>query len=88
MAELEVGLVELLAVREALIEQLATSLTAEERCFLLSFKKCAPEWPLLGLQGVEHLPAIKWKLHNLQRMDKKKHAAAIAGLEALLGVGE
>ncbi len=88
MAEIEVGLEELLAVREALIEQVTTSLTEDERRFLLSFKKCAPEWALLALPGVEHLPAVKWKLHNLQRMDKKKHAAAIAGLAALLGVGE
>lgn len=88
MAEIEVTLAELLAVREVLIEQLSASLTAEERRFLLSFKKYAPEWALLGLPGVEHLPAVKWKLHNLQQMDKKKHAAAFAGLAALLGVGE
>jgi len=87
MAELEVGLDELLAIREQLIELINQSFTPEEKCFLISFKHCTPDWSLLGLEGMAELPAVKWKLINLQRMNKEKYRAAVEKLEALLGEG-
>ena len=40
-------------------------MTNEERKFLISVKKGKPKWDLLGLTGVEDLPAVKWKLMNI-----------------------
>jgi hypothetical protein len=57
-----------------------------ERQFILSVKKGEPQWELLGLQGIEHLPAVKWKLFNISRMDKKKLKAAISKLETALAL--
>jgi len=43
-----------------------------------------PEWDLLGLTGVEELPAVKWKLMNIKRMEKKKHKNALEKLRNYL----
>ncbi len=84
MAEIEVPLEELKAVREELIKQIASSFTKDEKNFLLSFKKLKPDWNLLGIEGVKDLPAVKWKLINLNKMAKDKHDVAIIKLEKLL----
>jgi hypothetical protein len=36
------------------------------------------------MPGIEHLPAIQWKLHNINKMPKQKHKAALAKLEKVL----
>jgi hypothetical protein len=50
--------------------ELQQGLDAGERRFLLSLVANQPEWPLLGLEHLEHLPGIRWKLHNLERLQK------------------
>jgi predicted nucleotidyltransferase component of viral defense system len=65
-----VELAELLAARERMVHELQQSLDADERRFLLSLVANQPEWPLLGLAHLEHLPGIRWKLHNLERLRK------------------
>lgn len=65
-----VELAELLDVRNRMVRELQQSLDADERRFLLSLVANKPEWPLLGLAHLEHLPGIRWKLHNLERLQK------------------
>ena len=65
-----VELAELLAARARMVHELQQSLDADERRFLLSLVANQPEWPLLGLAHLEHLPGIRWKLHNLERLRK------------------
>ncbi len=55
-----------------------------EKKFLISVKTGKPEWDLLGLTGVEDLPAAKWKLMNIKRMDKKRHKKALEKLSNYL----
>jgi hypothetical protein len=43
-----------------------------------------PEWDLLGIEGVEKLPALQWKLQNIRRMEAGKRAAAYDRLRAVL----
>ena len=59
-------------------------LTQEERRFLVSFKEKTPKWKLLGIDGVQNLPAVQWKLANLARMDERKHSVALAELKKVL----
>ena len=40
-------------------------MTNEERKFLIPVKNGKPKWDILGLTGVEDLPAVKWKLMNM-----------------------
>jgi predicted nucleotidyltransferase component of viral defense system len=74
----------LLEAHERLIATLHMMLTDGDRAFLLSVKGMAPDWSLLGLDGVGKLPAVKWKLQNLARMSEAKHAVAYARLEEVL----
>ena len=72
MTAVEVTLHELNQVRSELISAIKKNLAHEEKDFLLSFKDIAPRWDLLGLKNIEYLPAVKWKLLNLGKMDEAK----------------
>lgn len=72
--------------RERLIETIQRGLTHEEKQFLLSFKAKKPDWTLLGLEGVNKLPAVKWKMLNLERMPKDKHEKALQALKEVLSL--
>lgn len=84
MSEISVTVEELNAARERLIKTINADLTDDERSFLLSFKSKSPNWSLLGLQGVESLPAVKWKMLNIQKMSQEKHKLAVQKLEGIL----
>lgn len=84
MAEMEVPLEELEAVRERLVELIHLGLTDNERRFLVSFKSRKPDWALLGLDGVSELPAAKWKQINLAKMPDEKHKRALEKLKSIL----
>ena len=73
----------LLAARERMVQELQSSLDANERSFLVSLVNARPEWPLLGVAHVEHLPGIRWKLQNLAQL-KRKSPAKFAEQAALL----
>jgi hypothetical protein len=66
-----VSLGDLLATRERLARELQQGLDDNERRFLLSLVSAEPEWPLLGIDHLDQLPAIRWKLQNLAKL--KKH---------------
>ncbi|MEJ0063313.1 MAG: nucleotidyl transferase AbiEii/AbiGii toxin family protein [Alphaproteobacteria bacterium] len=86
MTTIPVTVADLEETREKFIKTLRASLTKQEKAFLLSFKSREPDWPLLGLQDVENLPAVRWKLLNLQKMSEQKHQDAYVNLEKeLLG---
>lgn len=84
MTQEPVALDDLLETRQQLIAEVHGALTDADRAFLLSVKKCEPDWSLLGLEDIQNLPAIKWKLVNLERMDDTKRTAALLRLESVL----
>ncbi len=65
---------------------IAESLTIEEKQFILSIKEGNPRWELLGIEGIENLPAVKWKLLNIARMSPRKHKKAVQKLRDYLKV--
>ena len=73
----------LVAARERMVQELQSSLDANERSFLVSLVNARPEWPLLGVAHLEHLPGIRWKLQNLAQL-KRKSPAKFAEQAALL----
>lgn len=77
---------ELTHAREQFIAALREGLTTEERRFLISVKERTPNWGLLGLQGIDKLPSIQWKLANLAKMKPEKHAEYLGKLKWELGV--
>lgn len=66
-----VGLAELLSARERLIAELQETLSLNERQFLISLASVKPDFSLLEIEHLERLPAIRWKLQNLDRLAKK-----------------
>ena len=86
MSRVNITCEELVAVRERLIDLLRQGLSMEEKRFLLSVKELQPDWTLLGVTGVEELPAVRWKLQNLAKMPKQKHKLAIEKLRWVLEI--
>lgn len=86
MADQDIPQADLEATREQLISLINTSLTPQERAFLLSFKNRTPDWTLLGLPNIDQLPAVRWKLQNLASMTPEKHAAAYLRLKETLAM--
>lgn len=60
----------LLAARERMVREVQQGLDDDERRFLLSLAAGTPEWSLLGIAHLEHLPGIRWKLRNLAQLQK------------------
>jgi len=58
----------LLAARDRLLLEVQRGLDAGERRFLLSLVSGAPEWSLLDVSDLEHLPGLRWKLQNLAQL--------------------
>jgi predicted nucleotidyltransferase component of viral defense system len=86
MSRISVTCDELVAVRDRLVDSLALELSTDERLFLLSFKELQPNWSLLGLAGVQLLPAVQWKLQNLAQMPQQKHLLALHKLRQVLAL--
>jgi len=85
----EVSLRELEETRERLLAELPSALDGAERKFLHSLHRLEPEWDLLEAPGVELLPAIQWKLVNLEKLKEGnpgKFYEMLAALEKRLGV--
>ncbi len=78
-----VELAALLSARERMVQELQSHLDADERRFLLSLVAGRPEWPLLGIAHAEHLPGIRWKLHNLAQLERKNPGKFAEQAEAL-----
>lgn len=84
MTRQAVSLAELETTREALVDYLRRHLTETDKRFLLSFKERQPEWALLGLPHVKELPAVRWKLANLEKMPAKAWREAVDKLKKVL----
>ncbi|WP_223176101.1 hypothetical protein [Sulfurimonas hydrogeniphila] len=70
--------------REELIKLLHQKLTERHKAFLLGFKKGDPAWNLLPFENIDQLPSVKWKMLNLEKMDKVKRLEAFEKLERSL----
>jgi predicted nucleotidyltransferase component of viral defense system len=75
----------LLAVREALIETVQQrAAKPAARQFLKSFVAAEPDWSAIGLsEAIAQLPALRWKLMNLQRLRQQNPDKFVAQAELL-----
>ena len=86
MTEHPVTYEELLDVRERMVSTISKDLTEQERQFLVSIKSREPQWDLLGIDGIDKLPALQWKLTNIKKIPKEKHTSALEKLKKVLGL--
>ncbi|WP_022975313.1 nucleotidyl transferase AbiEii/AbiGii toxin family protein [Nevskia ramosa] len=84
MTVLPVTLDQLEAARERLLNQLQKLMTERDKAFLLSLKAGEPDWALFPHPRIAELPAVQWKLRNLQTMKTTQRLAARERLEAVL----
>ncbi len=84
MTRYRVELGTLINTRKELINILKSELTDKERHFILSVKSGHPEWELFDFDHVQSLPAVKWKLRNIELMDAKKYKQAVNKLREYL----
>jgi hypothetical protein len=52
----------------------------------MSLARAEPDWKLLGIAHLEHLPGVRWKLQNLERL-RKTSARKFAEQAEALAVG-
>ena len=75
------------ATRENLVNIVNSSLSEKDRSFLLTFKRGNPDWDLFPVAGLKEMPAVQWKLMNIQnlkRSNPEKHTELTRKLESLL----
>jgi predicted nucleotidyltransferase component of viral defense system len=74
------------AVRERLVGEIHAAFQDDDRALLLSAKSGQPDWNLFPIAGLENMPAVQWKLANIQRLkkDAQKHAKQLRALEEAL----
>ena len=88
-----VGMTRQKVVKDALVEaqarlctDIGERLTGDVAAFLLSLHDAEPDFDLIGLPTALKLPAIQWKLVNLETLrenNPKKHAVQRVALKAL-----
>ncbi|MGM0562495.1 MAG: nucleotidyl transferase AbiEii/AbiGii toxin family protein, partial [Pseudomonadota bacterium] len=77
---------ELIEARAKLHADIRERLTGGIAAFLLSLHDTTPDFDLIGLPEAANLPAIRWKLMNLERLKREnpgKHAVQREALEGL-----
>lgn len=70
--------------RKELVELVHSSLSNEDRAFMISFKELHPIWELLPVRNAKDLPAVRWKIQNLKRLKSenlKKYQSLVSALD-------
>ena len=83
-----VALSELESARKRLFDELPRRLTMRQRAFLVGLARVEPDWSLVGCAHANELPAIRWRLQNLEQFRDarpREWARQIAALEKALG---
>ena len=75
---------ELAEARRALVDTIVGKMPAKHKRFLISFEAGEPDWSLLDVDDVEKLPAVKWRMQNLDGIAKNKRIALVTRLGEVL----
>ena len=75
--------------RRDLVATIHRFLSIQDKAFLMSFKSGDPDWTLCPVAGIDSLPAVQWKLLNIQKLKQtnfKKHQAHLSKLKRCLQI--
>ncbi len=76
-----------LNTRNELIEFIKNRLSNDDKEFIISFEMGAPKWKLFPIPALKNLPAIQWKLININKLKKanpEKHKTMVEKLKSIL----
>jgi hypothetical protein len=73
----------LLSARNRLRAELPRRLIERHRNFLIGLAQGNPDWSLLKCKHASELPALRWKLENLQTFKKRRPANFEEQVDAL-----
>ena len=79
----EVAVDKLSDVQKRLHRELPRALTQDHRAFLNSLVRLEPDWSLMPYGHLKDLPAVRWKLQNLEKL-RASNPGKFASQEALL----
>lgn len=68
MTEEPVPLEILLETRRRLFAEIPSMLSGNQRSFLMSLAEAQPDWSLMSCPHLAEMPALRWKLSNLERL--------------------
>ena len=86
MTPISVAHEELKDIRARLPHLLLDSFTENERMFLVHLKSGMPNWSLLPIDNIEHLPGVQWKLQNINKIPDDKKNEQLNKLKRVLNV--
>lgn len=75
----------LLEAREKLIADVVENMPDSHKEFLRSFYRRKPDWKLLGIDGAENLPAVRWREFNLDKSGDGTCEELLRKLEEVIG---
>ncbi|MBI4209597.1 MAG: nucleotidyl transferase AbiEii/AbiGii toxin family protein [Deltaproteobacteria bacterium] len=84
MTEMVLSCENLMKCQRKLPGLIRDKLSNSEKEFLLSVNEGEPRWNLIDAQGIESLPALRWKCQNIQKMEKEKRKKQLGKLKAAL----
>ncbi len=84
MVETSVALEDLVRTREEMIAKVVGGMSKKHRTFLASFENGEPDWSLLGVPHARTLPAVRWRMMNVVRLDLGQRADQIGRLKRAL----
>lgn len=73
--------------RNRLVSEVKAHMTDTDHSFLLSFKGGTPDWNLFPYSNLKDLPAVQWKLENINKLiheNPTKHSELLKTLEEIL----
>ena len=83
MTTAPVKIEDLIAAREEMIEIVVGQMPQEHRNFLIGLERGDVDWQLVNLQEVAELPAIRWKLSNLDKVQSDRRERFATNLAAV-----
>ncbi len=84
MTRIPIEYEELVVARSRLLHDIRTQLTEKEKQFLVSLKMGKPDYTLMPYSHLDQLPALRWKLMNIQKIVPAKRQQMAENLEKLL----
>lgn len=84
MTETAVRVADLEEARETLIAAVVGGMPESHRQFLLSFERGEARWDLVGLPGAESLPAVQWRMRNLEQLSAENREILAERLQSVL----